>query len=164
MFLEGTSSQPKGGNMAAVATAALTNRTKALAFHEYLATGGLGKTFLNVPKGNIIFRQGDPANAVFHIQKGRVKIGITSSHGKEATVALRNKGDFVGEECIMPSQPLRLATAVAILPCTVLRIDSKEMTRALDADKSLADLFQSFLLARCVLTQADLVDHLFNSG
>lgn len=146
------------------AVAASANRTTAQPFHEYLATGGMGKAFLSVPKGKVIFRQGDPADSVFHIQKGRVKTGVTSSHGKEATLALRNKGDFVGEECIIPSQPLRLATAAAILPCTVLRIDNKEMMRALDADKSLAHLFQCFLLTRCILMQADLIDHLFNSS
>jgi len=154
----------EGGDMVASGAAAFANRTKARPYHEYLATAGLGKTFLSVPKGNVIFRQGDPADTVFHIQKGRVKVGVTSSHGKEATLALRNKGDFVGEECIMASQPLRLATAAAILPCTVLRIDSKEMTRALGVDKSLAHLFQSFLLIRCVVMQEDLIDHLFNSS
>src|SRR5215467_13022577 len=114
------------------------NRTKPEPFHGYLATGGPWKTVLNVPKGKIIFRQGDPADSVFYIQKGRVKISVTSSHGKEATLALHSKGDFIGEECIIASQPLRLATAAAILPCTVLRIDSKDLMRALDADMSLA--------------------------
>jgi CRP/FNR family transcriptional regulator, cyclic AMP receptor protein len=132
--------------------------------HEYLATGGPGKTVLSVPKGEIIFRQGDPAHSVFYIQKGRVKISVTSNDGKEATLALQSKGDFIGEECIGASHPLRLATAAAILPCTVLRIDSKEMMQALDADKSLGHVFQSFLLTRCVLMQADLIDHLFNSS
>lgn len=145
----------------AVASADLT---KARPFHEYLATRGLGKTILNVLKEGVVFRQGDSADSVFYIQKGRVKISVTSTQGKEATLALLSKGDFIGEECIAASQALRLATATAILPCTVLRIDSKEMMQALDADKSLAHLFQSFLLTRCVLMHADLIDHLFNSS
>src|SRR5262249_32192146 len=130
----------------------------------YLVTAGLRKTLLHVPKGRIIFRQGDPADSVFFIQKGRVKISVTSPHGKEATLALQNQGGFIGEECIAATNPVRLATAAAIQPCTVLRIDSKEMTQALDSDKSLGHVFQSFLLTRCTLMQADLVDHLFNSS
>lgn len=132
--------------------------------HKYLATGGPLKTVLNVPKGQIIFRQGDPADSVFYIHKGRVKISVTSLHGKEATLALQNQGDFIGEECITSTHPLRLATATAILPCIVLRIDSQEISRVLDEDKSFAHLFQSFLLTRCVMMQADLIDHLFNSS
>src|SRR5579863_4345854 len=141
---------------------ASANYTKAQSLHEYLETVGPRKTVLNVLKGEFIFRQGDPADSVFYIQKGRVKISVTSPHGKEATLALQSKDDFIGEECIGASHPLRLTTAVAILPCTVLRIDGREMLQALDADKSLAHLFQSFLLTRCVLMQADLIDHLFN--
>lgn len=141
---------------------ASANRTETQFFHEYLATSGLGKTILHVPKGEILFRQGDPADSVFYIQKGRVKISVTSRRGKEATLALQSKGDFIGEECISASQPSRLATASAILPCIVLRIDNKEMARALNVDRLLARLFLSFLLTRCVLMQADLIDHLFN--
>jgi CRP-like cAMP-binding protein len=138
------------------------NRTKPEPPLEYLTTAGPHKTLLTVSKGKVIFRQGDPADSVFYIQKGRVKISVTSSQGKEATLALHGKGDFVGEECIIASQPQRSTTAAAILPCTVLRIHSKEMMRVLEADKSMALFFQSFLLNRCVLMQADLIDHLFN--
>jgi CRP/FNR family cyclic AMP-dependent transcriptional regulator len=140
------------------------NGVQAQPCHEYLAAGGPRKTVLNVPKGKVIYSQGDPGDSIFYIQKGRVKLSVTSPHGKEATLALHNKGDFIGEECMGTSHPQRLATAIAILPCTVLRIDSKEMTQALDADKSLVRVFQSFLLNRCVLMQADLIDHLFNSS
>lgn len=140
------------------------NGMKAEPVHEFLEAGGPRKTILHVPKGNVIFSQGDPADCVFFVQKGRVKISVTSPQGKEATLALQNQGGFIGEECIAASQPLRLATATAIQPCTVLRIDSKEMTLALAQDKSLGNLFQSFLLTRCVLMQADLIDHLFNSS
>jgi CRP/FNR family transcriptional regulator, cyclic AMP receptor protein len=150
--------------MVAARAVASANRAKAEPIHEYLATGGPRKTVLSVPKGELIFRQGDPADSVFYIQKGRVKISVTSPHGKEATIALQSQGGFIGEECIAASHPLRLATAAAILPCTVLRIDSNEMMQALDTDTSLGHVFHSFLLARCVLMQADLIDHLFNSS
>ncbi|HEV3039534.1 MAG TPA: Crp/Fnr family transcriptional regulator [Candidatus Angelobacter sp.] len=150
--------------MVAARVVASGNRMKAEPVHDYLETGGLRKTVLHVPKGKVIFSQGDPADCVFYVQKGRVKISVTSPQGKEATLALQNQGGFIGEECIAASQPLRLATATAIQPCTVLRIDNKEMAQALAEDKSLGHMFQSFLLTRCVLMQADLIDHLFNSS
>jgi len=140
------------------------NRAKGEPVDEYLATGGLGKTLLNIVKGETIFRQGDPANSVFYIQKGRVKISVTSPQGKEATLTFQHEGSFMGEECLAASQPLRLATAVAVQPCAILRIDRRELTQALDARKSLAGVFQSFLLTRCTVMQADLIDHLFNSS
>lgn len=143
---------------------ASANRTNPEAFHEYFASWGPRKTVLNVSKGHVIFRQGDPADSIFYIQKGRVKVSVASSHGKEATVALQGQGGFIGEECIAASQSVRFTTAAAILPCRLLRIDSEEMVRALNVDKSLAQIFQSFLLTRCTLMQADLIDHLLNSS
>src|SRR6266852_2279175 len=140
------------------------NRTKGQQLHQYLATCGPRKTLLNVPKGEVIFSQGDFADSVFYIQQGRVKISVTSPDGKEATLALQSHGAFIGEECIAATQPLRLATAAAVLPCTVLRIDSREMAQALEADSALSQFFQSFLLTRCTLMQEDLIDHRFNSS
>jgi CRP-like cAMP-binding protein len=131
-------------------------------FHKYLATGGAGKTVLNVPKDAIIYSQGDLADSVFYIQRGRVKVSVTSPQGKEATLALQGKGGFIGEECIAAVDPVRSTTARAIVPCTFLRIESKEMVRAMGADRSLAHVFQSFLLTRTMLMQEDLIDHLFN--
>lgn len=133
-------------------------------FHEYLVTGGPRRTVLNVNKRQIIFSQGELADSIFYIQTGRVKISVTSPHGKEGTLALQGPGSFIGEECIAGSHATRAATAVAIQAGTVLRIESLEMKQSLDADKSLASLFQSFLLTRCRLMQADLIDHLFNSS
>jgi CRP-like cAMP-binding protein len=146
------------------ARAVTASRMRAEPVNEYMAIGGPGKTVLSMPKGKVIFRQGDPADCVFYIQKGRVKISVTSPHGKEATLALRKGGDFIGEECLAAAQPLRLATAAAILACTVFKIESNEMIQALDAHKSLSHAFQTFLLTRCVVMQADLIDHLFNSS
>lgn len=154
----------KERSMLAAGAVTSANLATAAPVHEYLATDGPWKTVLQAPKGEILFSQGDPAESVFYIQKGRVKISVTSPQGKEATLALLKQGDFIGEECIAAVRPVRPATAVAILPCTVLRIDSQEMMQALDADKSLARLFQSFLLNRCMLMRADLIDHLFNSS
>jgi CRP-like cAMP-binding protein len=154
----------KGEEMAAEEAVASSSRTKAKLFHEYLATGGPRRTALSVPKGQFVFRQGDPADSIFYIEKGRVKISVTSSHGKEAALGFQNRGAFIGEECLAASQSLRSTTAIAVLPCSVLRIDGQEMMQALSADPLLAGIFQSFLLARCVLMQGDLIDHLFNSS
>jgi CRP-like cAMP-binding protein len=150
--------------MVAARVVSSANRTIPEVFHEYFANGGPRKTILNISKGQTIFRQGDPADCIFYIQKGRVKISVASTHGKEATLALQGQGGFIGEECTAASQPLRFTTAAAIWPCRLLRIDREELVRALDADKSLTQLFQSFLLARCSLMQADLIDHLLNSS
>ena len=143
---------------------ASANLTKMMPFHEFLATGGLRKTVLSVPKGQVVFSQGDPADSVYYIQKGRVKVSVTSSQGKEATLGFQNKGAFIGEECLVAAQSVRSSTATAVLPCTVLRVDRQAMMNALNSDPSLAAIFQSFLLSRCVLMQGDLIDHLFNSS
>ena len=89
---------------------------------------------------------------------------MISPQGKEATLAFHGKGNFIGEESIAGSQPSHPVSAIAILPSTLLRIESKEMVQALASDKSLAEHFQVFLLTRCMLMQADLIDHLFNSS
>jgi CRP/FNR family transcriptional regulator, cyclic AMP receptor protein len=101
---------------------------------------------------------------VFYIQSGRAKITVVSSSGKEATIALLGAGNFLGEDCIATSHPLRVATATAITDGTLLRIDKKEMVRALHQEHGLSDIFVSYLLARNLRIQEDLVDQLFNSS
>ncbi len=149
-----------------VAARAVTsaNQAKTDTFYRYLATPGPQKTVLNVPKGKFIFRHGDPADSVSYIQKGQVKISVTSAQGREATLALHRNGDFIGEECILASHPQRLASATAIQPCTILKIERGEMIRALEEDQSLARFFQAFLLTRCAGMKGDLIDHLLNSS
>jgi CRP/FNR family transcriptional regulator, cyclic AMP receptor protein len=131
---------------------------------SFLEQTGLGRRIVDLKKDKTIFSQGDAADAVFYIQKGKVKLTIISPGGKEATIALLGAGDFVGEECIANSQPLRLATATAITEGAVLRIDRKEMIRALHQEHALSDVFVSYLLARNLRVQEDLVDQLFNSS
>jgi CRP-like cAMP-binding protein len=132
--------------------------------YKYLAGAGPGKMVLHVSKGKVIFSQGEPADSVFYIQKGRIKISVRSRHGREATLGLLGEGGFVGEECIASDQPRRMGTAAAIQPCTVLKIDSKEMMHALAEDKAFGHLFQAFLLKRCVVMHADMVEQLFSSS
>lgn len=138
---------------------------KQLAFDPevFLARNGLGRKIMDLEKLQTLFSQGDAANAIFYIQKGKVKLTVNSKRGKEATIALLGVGDFVGEECIAAIQPLRMATAAALTPCTVLRIDRKEMVRVLH-EKSFSEVFVSYLLTRNIRFQEDLIDQLFNSS
>jgi CRP/FNR family transcriptional regulator, cyclic AMP receptor protein len=130
----------------------------------FLAQAGLGRRIVDLKKHQTIFSQGDAADAVFYVQKGRVKLTVLSPGGKEATIALLGVGEFVGEECIAISQPLRMATATAMTEGAVLRIDRREMIRTLHQEPDLSDVFVSHLLARNLRVQGDLVDQLFNSS
>ncbi|HSE48240.1 MAG TPA: Crp/Fnr family transcriptional regulator [Terriglobales bacterium] len=115
-------------------------------------------------KGEHVFSQGDPADAVFYIQKGRLKVSVVSKQGKEAVVTLLNQGQFVGEECIAFGHPTRLTTATALSDSVLLKISRKEMARVLRHEPALSEVFVSFLLARNAHIQADLIDQLFNSS
>jgi CRP/FNR family transcriptional regulator, cyclic AMP receptor protein len=130
----------------------------------FLAHTGLGRTIVDLKKRQTIFSQGDAADAVFYIQKGRVKLTVFSKRGKEATIALLGAGNFLGEECIAAIQPRRMATATTMTPATILRIERKEMVRVLHEEKLFSEVFVSYLLARNARVQEDLVDHLFNSS
>jgi CRP/FNR family transcriptional regulator, cyclic AMP receptor protein len=114
-------------------------------------------------KNEIIFRQGDPADAVFYIVEGECKVAVVSEKGKEAVVALHEKGDFFGEGCLT-GQPSRLATVTAITVSELMRFDKATMVRALHDEPKFSELFISYLLARNVRVEADLVDQLFNSS
>ncbi len=130
----------------------------------FLAQAGLGRTIIDFKKRQIVFSQGDAAEAVFYIQRGKIKLAVISKGGKEATIALLGEGNFLGEECIAGSQRRRMATAVAITDSTMLKIDRKEMVRTLHEQHALSDIFVSYLLARNARVQEDLVDQLFNSS
>ena len=131
---------------------------------EFLTKAGLGKTLMKLRKKQVLFSQGDPADAIFFIRNGRLKLSVVSRTGKEATIALLGAGEFAGEDCVAAAHSARMATAIAITECTVLRIQRKEMLRALRQKHELADVFRSFLLARNARIQQDLVDQLFNSS
>jgi CRP-like cAMP-binding protein len=135
-------------------------------FHAgtFLANAGLGRRIVHVKAKHAFFSQGSPADAIFYLQKGRAKLTVVSEAGKEATITLLAESDFVGEECIAGAAGLRLATATAITACTALKIDRGEIIRVLHEEHEFSDLFLSFLLARSMRTQADLVDQLFNSS
>jgi CRP-like cAMP-binding protein len=130
----------------------------------FLAQTGVGRTMLQLRKKQTVFSQGDAADAIFYIQKGKVKLSIISQSGKEATLALLGARDFVGEECVAATQPQRLTTATAIAECTLLRIARETMVEVLHQEHSFSDAFVAFLLARNMRIQEDLTDQLFNSS
>ncbi len=130
---------------------------------SFLATVGVARTITQCSKDYKIFSQGDPAESVFYIQQGRVKLKVKSKQGKEAVIAILGAGEFLGEACLI-GQTVCLATATTIVPSTILRIDKKEMQRVLHEERMFSDLFIPYLLSRNVRTQEDLVDQLFNSS
>jgi CRP/FNR family transcriptional regulator, cyclic AMP receptor protein len=122
-----------------------------------------GRTICTYKKGQIVYAQGDPADSVVYIQKGQVKLTVLSEQGKEAVVAILGAGDFTGEGCL-GGQLLRMATAVAIEHCKIMRLEKAVMTRLLFEEPTFSQRFTSHLLSRNLRVEADLVDQLFNSS
>jgi CRP/FNR family cyclic AMP-dependent transcriptional regulator len=129
----------------------------------FLATIGEGRKFVLFPKKETIFAQGDLADAVFHVQTGKVKLTVVSKTGKEATIGIIGEGDFFGEGSLA-GQALRMGSATAMTDCAVLRIDKKAMMEALHREHEFSDMFVAYLLARNIRYEEDLVDQLFNSS
>ena len=130
---------------------------------KYLRTAGVARTIETYGKGQTIFSQGEPCHAVMYLQRGVVKLTVTSSSGKEAVIALLDAGEFFGEGCIA-GQPLRSATAIATEPSSVLVIGKQEMIRVLHEEHEFSDRFVSYMLQRNVRVEEDLADQLFNSS
>jgi CRP-like cAMP-binding protein len=131
---------------------------------SFLAKAGLGRRIIQLKSRQTFFSQGETADSVFYLQKGRAKLTVVSHSGKEATIALLNEGDFIGEEALATVGGLRLATATAITACSTMKIEIKEMVREMHDDPSFSDLFLKFLLTHSMRTQADLIDQIFNSS
>src|SRR5882672_8657396 len=129
----------------------------------FLASIGEGRRILSFKKKQTIFVQGDPADAVFYLQKGKIKLTVVSKIGKEATIGLFTEGFFFGEGSLA-GQAVRIGSAAAVTDCTVLRIDKKSMMQALHREHTFSDMFVAYLLARNVRYEEDLVDQLFNSS
>jgi len=129
----------------------------------FLATVNQGRTVNSYRKGDVVFRQGTPADAVFYVQKGKIKIVVASSQGKEAVIALLGSGEFFGEGCLI-GQPLRLATAQAMVESEIMRVGKVEMNRVLHAEPAFGEVFIAHLLTRNSKVEEDLVDQLFNSS
>ena len=118
--------------------------------------------FQNIARAEVIFSQGDDADAVFYIKKGKIKVTVVSKQGKEAVVAILGTDEFVGEGCLI-GQPKRLATASAMSECVTMRVDKTEIQRLLRDEPTFSQMFVSHVLARTARVEEDLVDQLFNS-
>jgi CRP/FNR family cyclic AMP-dependent transcriptional regulator len=129
----------------------------------FLDSAGVSRTIVEFQKKDSIFSQGDVCKNLMYIQKGSVKLSVVSKTGKEAVVAMLKAGDFVGEGGLT-GQPVRIATATATAPTTLLVIGLEEMRRVLHAEHALSDHFISYMLERNIRIEEDLVDHLFNSS
>jgi CRP-like cAMP-binding protein len=129
----------------------------------FLATVGKGKTILECRKDQVLFSQGDAADAVFYIQEGKVKLTVNSRQGKEAVVAILGRGDFFGEASLA-GRSAHLATATALVPSTIVRIGKTAMVRVLHDEPTFSELFLAYLLSRNMRVEEDLVDQLFNSS
>ena len=146
--------------MTAVATAKKISKFDTKTF---LSTIDGGRKISAFPKKQTIFVQGDSSDAVFYIQKGKVRLTVVSQSGKEATIGILNEGDFFGEGCLA-GQTLRLFSATAMTDCSVMRIDKKSMIEVLHREHAFSDMFVAYLLTRNIRYEEDLVDQLFNSS
>lgn len=131
--------------------------------NAFLVTVGEGVSVIDSRKGEVIYSQGGPADALFYIQKGKVKVTAVSSHGKEAVVAILSAGDFFGEGCLT-GQPLRISTVTAMTDSSISRLDKAAVVRVLHEQPAFSELFTANLLARNVRMESDLIDQLFNSS
>jgi CRP-like cAMP-binding protein len=139
------------------------NNKHAFSVQKFLDSAGIARKLAKFAKNETIFSQGDPAETVMYIQEGSVKLSVVNKVGKEAVVAILGPGDFFGEGCLT-GQPIRIGTASAMKSATLLVIEKREMTRALHAEHELSDRFISFMLARNLRIEEDLIDQLFNSS
>lgn len=129
----------------------------------FLAKVGEGKTILKFDKSRVVFSQGDAADTVFYIQKGRIKVLVVSEQGKEAVVGILEAGQFFGEGCLN-GHPLRLSTTVAMEECLITSITKGAMLTALKKEPKFSELFMAYLLSRNSRIEEDLIDQLFNSS
>jgi CRP/FNR family cyclic AMP-dependent transcriptional regulator len=132
-------------------------------WEPFLAGISRGKTVIEYGASRTIFSQGNPADSVFYLRRGKVRLAVISQQGKEAIVAILDSGEFFGEGCLA-GQLLRIATASAMTDCTLVRIEKRLMTRMLHEQQGVSELFVTHLLARNIRYEADLVDQLFNSS
>jgi CRP-like cAMP-binding protein len=153
-----TTPHPKGEPMKA------QERVKsAFDLRAFLADGSGRRKRTEYAQNALIFSQGDPANAIFYIHKGKVKLTVLSRQGKEAVVAILGAGDFFGEGCLA-GQPLRMGTSVSLSGCSVMRLEKADVVRTLHDQPSFSEVFVAHLLSRNIRIEEDLVDQLFNSS
>jgi CRP-like cAMP-binding protein len=130
---------------------------------SFLAKVGEGRSIGSYGKDQIVFSQGDPADAVFYIQRGKVKVAVVSKQGKEAVVAILGTNEFFGEGCLA-GQALRIATAATMTDSVIVRLEKAVILRVLHQEPAFAEMFIAHLLGRTIRVESDLVDQLFNSS
>ena len=140
-----------------------STRMRAFNAQAFLDSAGVARKIVEYPKAQHIYSQGSPAKYIFYIQHGGIKLSVVNEVGKEAVVAILASGDFFGEGCLA-GQNVRKGTATAITPTTLLTIEKQEMVRVLHAEHALSDRFLSYMLARNIRIEEDLIDQLFNSS
>ena len=140
-------------------------RKKKLGFlpEKFLSEVGKGRTLAAFDKGAIVFAQGEAANSIFYIQKGKVKLTVVSEQGKEAVIAMLGAADFFGEGCLTV-QPLRMSTATAMADCSIMKLEKAVVIQVLHKEPAFAELLLSYMLTRTMRIEEDLVDQLFNSS
>ncbi len=143
--------------------ARLPTTTRQFDAQAFLESAGAARRVLEFPKNAVIFSQGEPADSVFYVQRGHVKLSILSTAGKEAIVGMLTSGDFFGEGCLA-GQRVRIGTATARSATTVVTVAKKKMVRLLRQQHTMSDLFIAYILARNIRIEEDLVDQLFNSS
>jgi len=132
-------------------------------FDTYFAKADVGRTVVRIKKNDVIYSQGDPAESIFYIKNGRIRLNVTSEHGKEAVVAIMEAGQFFGEGCLN-GHTARVATAVSVANGEITSITKSGMRELLKNDPHFAQLFVSYLLTRNTRVEEDLIDQLFNSS
>src|ERR1700677_4131596 len=143
--------------------AAAAKQRRKFDLQAFLSTIDGGRTIATFPDKRTIFVQGDAADSVFYIQKGKVKLVVVARTAKKATIGMLNRGDFFGEGCLT-GQPRRMCSTAAITDCTVMRIDKKSMMDVIHRERTFSDMFVAYLLTRNIRYEEDLVDQLFNSS
>jgi CRP-like cAMP-binding protein len=139
------------------------NEHRKFDLRTFLSTINGGRTIAMFAKKQGVFAQGDVADAVFYIQKGKVRLTVVAASGKEATIGILNEGNFFGEGCLT-GQPRRMCSASAMTDCTVMRIEKKSMMEVIHRERAFSDMFVTYLLTRNIRYEEDLVDQLFNSS
>jgi CRP/FNR family cyclic AMP-dependent transcriptional regulator len=142
---------------------AVTKRIRQFDAQAFLDSSGVEGKAIDFRPNAVIYRQGDPAETVMYLQKGRVKLSVISHAGKEAVVGVLGRGDFFGEGCLA-GQPVRMGSVTAMVATSVLVIEKKKMVRLLHEQYAMTDLFMAYILARNIRIEEDLVDQLFNSS
>ena len=140
-----------------------TKKSAPINWEVLLAGITLGKTIVEYDADRHIFDQGQPADSIFYVRKGKVKLAVVSPQGKEVIVATLSAGEFLGEGCLA-AQPLRMATAIAITECQLFRIEKSLMLGMIHEKQEISELFVTHLLSRNIRYESDLVDQLFNSS